>query len=358
MGRSLRIGSIKGVPIRLHWSFPLLVVLALVPTGSRFNATSFLESCAWIAALFVCIVVHELSHCFVARRRGFAVRDIVLLPIGGASEISGMPGAPSDELAIAVAGPLASIALALAFALVGVAASVHLWPPTLFAGAVVSRLMWANLLLAGFNLVPALPMDGGRVLRALLARRRTDLEATLIAVRIGQLTGLAMVLGGIRFDLWLSVIGLFVLVGAEGEKRAAAVRTATGGLKVADVMVPDPTTLEVSFPLSAVAPFLQATPGRVLPVVDRGRYVGLAAADRLPGAGGAVLVGDVTDRLAPAFAPDEPLYPVAAEALLAGRRRAAAVLENGRVVGVLYAPHLEAALRRATAGLRTSSLRQ
>lgn len=346
------------MPIRLHWSFPLLVVLALVPSGSRFEATTFLEGLGWLAALFCCILIHELSHCFVARHRGFTVRDVVLLPIGGASEISGLPGAPSDELNIALAGPLASIALAVGLALAGVVLRVHLWPPTLFAGALLSRLMWANLLLAAFNLVPALPMDGGRVLRALLARQRNDLEATVIAARIGQLAGLAMVFVGIRFDLWLSVIGLFVLVGAEGEKRAAAVRTATGGLKVRDVMVPDATTLEVSFPLSAVAPFLEAAPGRVLPVVDSGRYVGLTAADHLGGVRGGLVVGEVTDRLAPTLTTDEPLYPVAVETLLGGRRRAAAVLEGGRVVGVLYAPHLESALRRAAAGLGTQSLRR
>jgi predicted transcriptional regulator len=170
--------------------------------------------------------------------------------------------------------------------------------------------------------------------------------------------GLAMVLVGLRFDLWLSLIGVFVVVGAGGEQRAAAVRTATGGLKVTDVMVHDPTTLEVSFPLSVVAPFLEATPGRVLPVVDHGRYVGLIAADHLAGRAGALLVDNATDHLAPSLAPQDPLYPVAVESLLGGRRRAAAVLEDGQVVGVLYAAHLEAALRQATAGFGASSTRR
>lgn len=356
MGRSFRVGSVKGIPIRIHWSFPLLVVLVILPTGTKTTTRALAEGLIWIAALFICIVIHELSHSFVARRRGFSVRDIVLLPIGGVSEISGLPGAPADELAIAAAGPLASAALALTLALVGYATGAVMWPPTLFAGAIVSRLMWANLLLAGFNLLPAIPMDGGRVLRALLARRRDELRATVLAVQIGRFIGLAMVLVGVRYDLWLSVIGLFVFVGAGGERRAAAVRTAVGGLKVSDVMVHDPTTLAVNFPLSVVAPFLQASPGRVLPVVDRGRYVGLIAADRLTGPPGAVLVADSTDRDAPPLAAGDSLYPVAVECLVAHRRRAAAVLVDGRVVGVLYAPHLEAALRRATASLGTSSI--
>jgi len=357
MGRSLRIGSVKGVPIRLHWSFPLLLALVIVPSGGRLTAGSFVDAIGWIAALFLCIVVHELSHSLVARRRGFVVRDIVLLPIGGASEITGLPGTPSDELAIAIAGPLASVGIGLALLVLGFATGAHLWPLRLFTGAIVSRLAWANLLLAGFNLLPAIPMDGGRVLRALLARSRSDMQATVLAVRIGRLIGFSMVLVGLRFDPWLCLIGLFVLIGAGGEQRAAAVRIATGGLKVSDVMVHDLTTLEASFPLSAVAPCLQASPGRILPVVDNGRYIGLIAADHLPGPAGARLVVDATDRLAPALSPDDPLYPVAVECLLAGRRRAGAVLEDGQVIGVIYSPHLLSALRRATAGTSTYTMR-
>ena len=336
----------------------MLVVLVLLPTGTRTTAGSFAAGLLWIAILFLCIVLHELSHSLIARRRGFAVRDIVLLPIGGASEISGLPGTPADEVAIAIAGPLASVGLALFFALVGYASHAVMWPPTLFAGGLASRLMWANLLLAGFNLLPAIPMDGGRVLRALLARRRGDLKATVLAVQIGRFIGLALVVFGLRYDLWLSVIGVFVFVGAGAERRAALLRSAVGWLKVSDVMVHDATTLEVSFPLSVVAPFLQASPGRVLPVVERGRYVGLIAADQLTGLPGGLLVKDATQRDVPPLSPEDPVYPVAVECLVAHRRRAAAVLEDGRVVGVLYAPHLEAAFRRALTGAGISGGRR
>ena len=121
-------------------------------------------------------------------------------------------------------------------------------------------------------------------------------------------------------------------------------------------MVHDPTTLEVSFPLSVVAPFLEATPGRVLPVVERGHYVGLIAADHLAGLVEARLVSDATDRSAPALRASDALYPLAVEVLLGARRRAAVVLEDGRVVGVLYTAHLEAAMRRAAASFGASSL--
>ena len=192
-------------------------------------------------------------------------------------------------------------------------------------------------------------MDGGRVLRALLARSHSDLHATVLAVRVGRVVGFAMVLVGLRFDPWLSVIGVFVLFGGSGEARAAAVRTATGGLSVADVMVHDSTTLEVSFPLAVVGPFLEATPGRVVPVVERGQYVGLISADLLGAAAQGPLLRDaVIDRLTPPLSPRDRIYPLAVTTLLAGQRRAAAVLVDGAVVGVLYSAHLEAALRRAT----------
>ena len=350
MGRSLRIGSIWGVPLRLHWSFPLLGLLWVAAYASS-GAGALVGGAIWIAAIFACIVVHELSHAFVARRRGFKVRDIVLLPFGGMSEIAGLPGTPADELAIAIAGPLASVALAGTFAALAALAGASLWPPEILVGPIAVRLLWANVLLAAFNLVPAIPMDGGRVLRALLARRSDDLQATITATRIGRALGVAMVVLGVMYQPWLAIIGVFVFLGAGGERQAAEVRSAVGGLRVVQVMVHDLTTLESSFPLSAVAPFLEASPGRVEPVVTSGRYVGLVAADRLPGPPGATRVADVALINAPTLAPDDLVYPTALEVLGPEGRSAAAVLDDGRVIGVVYRAHVEAAIRRATGAL-------
>ena len=176
---------------------------------------------AWIVALFTSVVAHEIAHCIVARRRGARVLGIVLFPLGGLSRLDAMPKAPGDELAVAIAGPLASLAIGVLLLAAGLLAGAHVWTPTLFVGSWWARSGWLNLLLGAFNLLPALPMDGGRVLRAVPARHRSNLDATLLAGRIARYTGVAMVAVGFLYDVWLGLIGIFVLMGASAEEQAA-----------------------------------------------------------------------------------------------------------------------------------------
>ncbi len=215
---SLRIARIAGIDILVHWSF--LILPALIALGGT-SASAVGWGMVWIGAIFGSVVAHELAHSLVARRHGVVVLDILLLPIGGLSQMSEIPEDPGTELAIAAAGPLASLGIATAFVVAGLAFHVQLWPPTLFARAWVARLAWLNVLLGSFNLLPALPMDGGRVLRAGLARHRSRQEATRIAASIARAVAVIMILGGIFYDLWLVLIGLFVLLGANAEESIA-----------------------------------------------------------------------------------------------------------------------------------------
>ncbi len=216
---SIRVARIFGIDIRLDWTFLLLV--PLVALGS--DLSQFWNSLLWIVAVFSSVLVHELAHCFVARRRGAVVEDILLMPIGGLSQMQQVPQAPADEAAIAVVGPLTSLALGLFFGAVGaVLVGARLWPPTLFAGPWFSRLAWLNLMLGAFNLLPALPMDGGRVLRAELARSHDRRSATRIAGGTARVIALAMAVVGVLYDYWLVVIALFVWLGARSEENAAA----------------------------------------------------------------------------------------------------------------------------------------
>lgn len=219
-GHSLSVGRVAGIPIRLHWSFFLLVAFfALVDSSS--GARAVVSGLASIVALFSSVVAHEMAHSTVARRRGARVIGIVLFPLGGLSQLEAMPTTPGDELAVAVAGPLTSLILGLILLAAGVATGAHVWMPTLLAGSWWARLGWLNLLLGAFNLLPALPMDGGRVLRAVLEPRRGHLEATLLAGRVARSVGLALLVFGFLFDIWLLLIGLFVLLGARAEEEAA-----------------------------------------------------------------------------------------------------------------------------------------
>jgi Zn-dependent protease len=213
---SLRIGKLFGIPLQVHWSFLLLVALVVVaewPAG----AGGIVGGLIWVAALFASVVVHELAHCLVARRRGGTVLGILLLPIGGMSRMGELPTSPADEAAIAAVGPATSLLLGGLLLAVGALAGSAIWPPTLVAGSWLARLGWLNLLLGVFNLLPALPMDGGRVLRAGLARRLPRLAATRVAASVARVLAIGLIVAGVFYDFWLVFIGVFVFMGASRE---------------------------------------------------------------------------------------------------------------------------------------------
>jgi Zn-dependent protease len=223
---SVRAARIWGVDIRVHWTFLfLLVFVVMAGWGSAAKIGGWL---VWMSAVFGSVLVHEYAHCVVARRRGAVVEDILLTPIGGISQVRAMPTDAQDELAIAIVGPLTSFALALVAAVVGIATGAGLWPPTLFAGSWSARVLWLNALLGAFNLLPALPMDGGRVLRSALARHQDRQTATRQATRVARLLAWAMVLIGCFYDLWLVLIGAFVFMGAAAEEQQAKRHDAGG----------------------------------------------------------------------------------------------------------------------------------
>lgn len=217
---SVPVGRIAGIPVDLHWTFAFLVALvvwAYWGSGARAVAVALL----WVVGLFASVLVHETAHCLVGRRRGAKVDDILLLPIGGLSRMEHIPEAPEDELAIALVGPATSVVLGLALLGTALLAGARVLPPSLSSGSWLAVMGWLNLLLGAFNLLPALPMDGGRVLRALLARRRSRLEATVAAARIARGLAMAMIVVGVFYDVWLILIGLFVLMGARSEESQA-----------------------------------------------------------------------------------------------------------------------------------------
>ncbi len=235
MKYSFKIGSAWGIPIELHFTFILLIlaVLALSVFSQEFY-TFFI-----VLFLFIFVVFHELAHSVVARRYGIKVRKIVLYPIGGVSEIEEIPDNPSQEWRMAVAGPLTSLVLGISLLVVSLILTPQLLPAVItfqVTGNFLFDLAILNVLLGIFNLIPAFPMDGGRVFRALLAERMKYSDATRYAVNLGRILGIAMVIVGFVYNFLLILVGLFVYIGASEEGEQTIISTKLAGLRVKEVM--------------------------------------------------------------------------------------------------------------------------
>jgi Zn-dependent protease len=230
--RSLRLGKFFGIDLYVHgtfWLLPLLILFSALSAGA--TAAEAGVEVLFVFAVFGCVVLHEVGHALAARTYGIATRDITLYPIGGMASLERIPERPWREIAIALAGPAVNLVIAGAL-LAGMFAGVLFFPwspegpegldplsPEVFA----AKVLWANLILAGFNLLPCFPMDGGRVFRALLATRLDRIRATEIAVGVGSVVaGLFVALG-----LYLGYFGLLLLafvVYLLGQAELAAVR--------------------------------------------------------------------------------------------------------------------------------------
>jgi Zn-dependent protease len=259
---TFRLARVKGIDIGVNWSWLLVVVLIVWSlAGGVFPATNpglsdgsyFAMAVAAAVLFFASLLLHELGHALQARREGMKIDGITLWVFGGVARFKGMFPSAGAEFRIAIAGPLVSLVLGLAFL-----AFSLLVPLPAEVDGVCFWLGYINLSLLIFNLLPALPLDGGRVLRAVLWARKKDFAAaTRIAAALGRLFGQVMIAGGLILvivvgafgGVWLAFIGWFVLMAAEAEQSMAEVRTALGGLRVADVMVTDPVVVDPELPL-------------------------------------------------------------------------------------------------------------
>ncbi len=270
MKGSIRLFKIFGISINIHVTFFLLFLLVL-PGGIKWV---FL-----IIAIFFFVTIHELCHSLVAKRFGIEVREITLLPIGGVSSMTKMPEKPSQELAIALAGPLSNIVIILVFFyplkyLLGedvlfTPLSTRTWPLT------IAYIYWINLMLAIFNLLPAFPMDGGRVLRALLAAKMGYQKATKIAVNFGHIFALAFAYFGIvKFNIMLIVIAIFIYTAASSEEMQVDIKETLKKFRVRDILPRDFLTLASDTSLAKVLELIFHSHQEDFPVVDNGILVG------------------------------------------------------------------------------------
>lgn len=275
---SLKIARLAGIDVRVHVTFLLLLAwVAFVEYTAQNTVRAALLGVLFTLAVFATVVFHELGHALTARKYGVQTREIILLPIGGVSRLERMPEDPRREFWIAAAGPLVSLAIAaiLYLAYLGFLANPDPGAAWIEGGRFVYRLMWVNVALAVFNMVPAFPMDGGRVLRSLLATRMPYPRATHYAARLGQ--GLAIVLGlaGLFLSPILIFIALFVWLGASQEGAEAQIRSGLEGFPARAAMVIDFQTVAPGEPLSRATELILAGAQEDFPVLEDGRLVGV-----------------------------------------------------------------------------------
>jgi Zn-dependent protease/CBS domain-containing protein len=292
---SWRLGRLFGIDVFVHATFLILLVwVGLGHYQREGNVDGALAGVAFVLAVFGTVVLHELGHALAARRFGVKTKDITLYPIGGVARLERIPEKPSQELLVSLAGPAVNVGIAvILFVLLRASGQ----PTSVAAEGIVSgepfltRLLWVNVSLALFNLLPAFPMDGGRALRALLALRRDYVEATRTAAVIGQ--GIALLLGllGLFSNPFLVFIAFFVWIGAAAELGAVQTKAALTGLPVQAAMITQFHVLAAHDTLAAASEALLAGSQVDFPVVDQsGVLVGvLTRSDLIRGltAGGA-----------------------------------------------------------------------
>ena len=342
MAWSFTIARVAGSEIRIHLTFLLLLAWIAATAFATGGTAAALNGVAFILAIFGCVVLHELGHAVAARRCGIATPDITLLPIGGVARLSRMPENPVQEIVVAIAGPLVNVVIAL----VVIAYLGARFDPTPVIANVgdsrpdfLVRLAWVNIFLVLFNLIPAFPMDGGRVLRAALAIWLGRRRATDIAVRIGQVVafgfGLSGLLGG---DVILVFIAIFVYLAAAAEGSHVSLMDASRRINIADAMTTRFETLGPKATLEDAGRLLVRTSQRDFPVLDHGgMLLGVLTRDLLVEAlkevGGHATVDAVMARDVPGVRPTQRL-DAALQLLMESKLPFVAVLDaSGHFVG-------------------------
>lgn len=348
---SAKLGRFAGIDVYVHATF--LLLLAWVAWRAWLQSHSLagvVSGLALILLLFLCVLLHEYGHALTARRYGIGTRSITLLPIGGLALLNAIPKDPRQEIAVAFAGPAVNLALAAALYLV-IAVSGR--PGAILAldtgaGAMLGTLLAANLMLALFNLIPAFPMDGGRVLRAALALRMDRVRATRLAARIGQ--GLAVVLGllGLMGNPFLLLIALFVWMGAGAEAGAVAADEGLGRHPAGRAMITDFRTLGPDDPLAHAVELTLSGSQKDFPVLDaQGRIAGvLTQAAILRGLRDLGTGGRVAEVMAPAETA-ETATPLASllERVQGSEARLVLITRNGALAGIVDLDNISEFLR-------------
>jgi Zn-dependent protease/CBS domain-containing protein len=336
---SFNIGSIVGIPIKIHITFILLLGLIYI-AGASLIGIDGIRGVIFVCLVFASVVFHELAHSMVALRYGIGVKDITLLPIGGVARITQAPKSPTQEIIIAAAGPASSLLLGFALLLM---ASLLQEPVVVdelsVGGNVLAQLCAVNFVLAVFNLIPAFPMDGGRIFRGALSLYMPPEKATRISVGLGRGLAVGLCLLGLwTGNLFVVAIGIFVYIGAGSEEKSHGLAGGLNRITAGSVMIQDVDSLSPAITLGATANLYFRSVQRDFPIVDKDRVVGLLTRDALQ---------DALSRLGPDMPVSAAMikdYPIAsADAPImevlgimdAFGVRAVPVVQRGKLAGLL-----------------------
>lgn len=344
---SWRLFRARGIGIYVRVTFFLLLVwFGVWSYMTRHRWQDAASSTIFILVLFAIVVLHELGHAMTAKRFGIQTRDITLLPIGGVARLDHMPEDPKQELAVALAGPAVNVLLAiLLFAVLAMQKQLaSVYDLAHLGRHFLSGLMWMNVILAGFNLLPAFPMDGGRVLRALLAIRMNYVRATNIAANIGQTMAFVFGIAGLFGNPLLILVAVFVWMGASQEASVTQMRSNLANIPVSRVMITDFRTLTPEEPLSRAVDHLLAAYQQDFPVVSDGKMVGLltrtALVNGLAQLGPNASVSQVMAREFPAVQPTEPAESAFMKLQQTRSHTMAVLRDGGGPLGILTSEHI------------------
>jgi Zn-dependent protease len=312
--------------------------------GYEYGASAAVRGAVLVILLFICVVLHELAHSKQAQRYGVSVRNVTLLPIGGVSNMEEIPENPGQELRIAAVGPLTSLAIGVVLLLINAAAGLPFFEFTIEKIATSFEflpvyLAWINIFLAVLNSLPAFPMDGGRVIRAYLARRTTYVRATKIAAAIGKVFAIIFGIAGLLINPFLIFIAFFVYLGASSEEQAVLIGEGLKGLKVKDVMNAECMTIPADTSLSTlVENIFKGTCRGVIPVTEKGVYLGLARRKDVLSAihehGLEIAVRNIVRKTLAPVSPEDSLSDVYRR-MQKEQEKAYPVMDKGELVGTI-----------------------
>lgn len=343
MKGSLKIGKIAGIGIFIHWTFTLLIAFIIF---SNYRAGQNFEQIVWsiifVLSIFVTVLMHELGHALAAKRYHINTKDITLLPIGGLARLESLPEKPKEELVVAVAGPAVNIALAALTALFITIPGAEDITIQLTNGINSSNFFLnffiVNVWLALFNLIPAFPMDGGRMLRAILSLKFERHIATNIAARIGQVFAIIFIFLGVFINPFLIFIGLFVFLAAKAESEYTQTKSLLHGYRVKDALMQQYNSIDAGQTIKTAVKMLLDGQSKNFLVTENSHSVGTLSRDEiiraLAAQGENEVIYKVMNKDLIVLNADSPLE-IAYQQVQGHKSTLMAVMENNKLIGAL-----------------------